>query len=174
MIMFLEQSASHLCLIHWGLANLALCHHIISHNYRQTYSCMLWQSFSQPFKTFFIRTLFVDQSKLGASTETLHLHDVLNLRSKMVSRVGSGVSVMLTWFIFSCPHNLSLPSIQNNHPVLEYRDKLFTHSNQKPASKERIQHQGIVKLSLSPASSNAPTLTHSLSLFILLTYTSAQ
>lgn len=45
-----------------------------------------------------------------------------------------------------CPHLLY-------KPVLEYRDKLFTHSNQKPASKERIHHQGMVKLSLSLSAS---------------------
>lgn len=32
-------------------------------------------------------------------------------------------------------------------PVLEYRDKLFTHSNQKPGSKERVHQQGTVHLS---------------------------
>lgn len=76
----------------------------------------------------------------------------------MVGRAGGDVRMMLTWFIFFMP--LSLPSSflftsrTNNRPVLEYRDKLFTHSNQKPASKERIQHQGRVTLSPSPASAH--------------------
>lgn len=52
-------------------------------------------------------------------------------------------------------------------PVLEYRDKLFTHSHQKPASKERIHHQGIVKVSLSlcqsPSLSEAPSSFSTLS-----------
>lgn len=69
----------------------------------------------------------------------------------MVSRVGGDVRVMLTlFFFFYAPLPALLFSLYPLHkPVLEYRDKLFTHSNQKPASKERIQQQGIVKLSPS-------------------------
>ncbi|XP_062241080.1 myotubularin-related protein 13 isoform X1 [Platichthys flesus] len=42
------------------------------------------------------------------------------------------------------PVHLDIPfSNSFTRGVLEYRDKLFTHSNQKPASKERIPHPGM-------------------------------
>ncbi|CAG5856281.1 unnamed protein product [Menidia menidia] len=42
------------------------------------------------------------------------------------------------------PVHLDLPfSSSFTRGVLEYKDKLFTHSNQKPATKERIHHPGI-------------------------------
>lgn len=82
------------------------------------------------------------------------------LWSEMVSRVGGeDVCMMLTFFFFHAPLPALIFSLYLLYkPVLEYRDKLFTHSNQKPASKERVNPQGIVKLSLSPQ--NAPFLTH--------------
>lgn len=43
-----------------------------------------------------------------------------------------------------CDTDIMLPSFS----VLEYKDKLFTHSNPKPTAKERILDQGIVKLPL--------------------------
>ncbi|PWA17155.1 hypothetical protein CCH79_00010373 [Gambusia affinis] len=42
-----------------------------------------------------------------------------------------------------------LSPVPNNHPVLEYRDKLFTHSNQKPATKERIHNQALLWSAMS-------------------------
>uniref|UniRef100_A0A3Q3GT22 SET binding factor 2 n=1 Tax=Labrus bergylta TaxID=56723 RepID=A0A3Q3GT22_9LABR len=42
------------------------------------------------------------------------------------------------------PVHLDLPfSNSFTRGVLEYRDKLFTHSHQKPASKKRLEHQGM-------------------------------
>ncbi|XP_053720705.1 myotubularin-related protein 13 isoform X1 [Synchiropus splendidus] len=42
------------------------------------------------------------------------------------------------------PVHLDLPFANSfTRGVLEYRDKLFTHSHQKPATKEKIQHQGM-------------------------------
>ncbi|XP_071344585.1 myotubularin-related protein 13 isoform X1 [Trachinotus anak] len=42
------------------------------------------------------------------------------------------------------PVHLDIPfSNSFTRGVLQYRDKLFTHSNQKPASKEKIHHQGM-------------------------------
>uniref|UniRef100_A0A4W6E388 SET binding factor 2 n=1 Tax=Lates calcarifer TaxID=8187 RepID=A0A4W6E388_LATCA len=42
------------------------------------------------------------------------------------------------------PVHLDIPfSNSFTRGVLEYRDKLFTHSNQKPAAKERVHHQGM-------------------------------
>lgn len=122
-------------------------------------------------KTFFILSLYRDQSKsltLNCNSSFAWLF--------LVSSVAGDVRAMLTWFIFFMP--LSLPSSSvstsctNNHPVLEYRAKLFTHSNQKPASKERIHQQGIVKLSLlaSPLKTLHFFLTHPLSLILLPLY----
>uniref|UniRef100_A0A8C4EG36 SET binding factor 2 n=1 Tax=Dicentrarchus labrax TaxID=13489 RepID=A0A8C4EG36_DICLA len=47
------------------------------------------------------------------------------------------------YFKMNGNNTLSNRSLIGLSPVLEYRDKLFTHSNQKPASKERIHHQGV-------------------------------
>lgn len=133
-----EQMIKHSVTLQGGAASQALCLHVITHSHGQTYSCMLWQSSSW--------------SWYNSVCVTLHLHAFFFLWSEVACRW----CMMLTWFIFSVP--LSLPSsslyfpVQNQPSVLQYRDKLFTHSNQKPANKERIQHQGIVKLSLSPTS----------------------
>uniref|UniRef100_A0AAQ6AM32 SET binding factor 2 n=1 Tax=Amphiprion ocellaris TaxID=80972 RepID=A0AAQ6AM32_AMPOC len=47
------------------------------------------------------------------------------------------------YFKMNGNNTLSNRSLIGLSPVLEYRDKLFTHSNQKPASKERIHNQGM-------------------------------
>lgn len=68
---------------------------------------------------------------------------------------GALVPLILTWFIFFFfpiplfPPVLILCLYLVYDPVLEYRDKLFTHSNQKPGSKERVHQQGTVHLSHS-------------------------
>uniref|UniRef100_A0A668AK12 SET binding factor 2 n=1 Tax=Myripristis murdjan TaxID=586833 RepID=A0A668AK12_9TELE len=47
------------------------------------------------------------------------------------------------YFKMNGSSTLSNRSIIGLSPVLGYKDKLFTHSNQKPASKGRIQNQGV-------------------------------
>ncbi|CDQ90272.1 unnamed protein product [Oncorhynchus mykiss] len=51
------------------------------------------------------------------------------------------------YFKLNGSNSLSNRSLIGLSPVLGYRDKLFTHSNQKPATKGIIQNQGIVKMS---------------------------
>lgn len=69
------------------------------------------------------------------------------------SGFGALVPLILTWFIFFSYSPFSPVLILCLYlvydPVLEYRDKLFTHSNQKPGSKERVHQQGTVHLSHS-------------------------
>ncbi len=52
--------------------------------------------------------------------------------------------VFCFYFLFLC----ATDSCTFNLPVLGYRDKLFTHSNQKASSKGRIHNQGIVSVLL--------------------------
>jgi len=51
--------------------------------------------------------------------------------------------VFCFYFLFPCA---TTNSCTLNLPVLGYRDKLFTHSNQKASAKGRIPNQGIVSL----------------------------
>ena len=138
---FHVQKVSHLFVIE---RNNTLCFISINHNYGQSYSCMKSQSFSwsSNIKLMWTGPVFDLQLKLFIC---------MFLWSETVNINSGDVRMMLTWFIFSMPLSLPSSSIStsctNNHPVLEYRDKLFTQSNQKPASKERMQQQGIVKLS---------------------------
>uniref|UniRef100_A0A3Q3EZT4 SET binding factor 2 n=1 Tax=Kryptolebias marmoratus TaxID=37003 RepID=A0A3Q3EZT4_KRYMA len=47
------------------------------------------------------------------------------------------------YFKMNGNNTLSNRSLIGLSPVLEYKDKLFTHSNPKPASKERVHNQGM-------------------------------
>lgn len=92
-------------------------------------------------------------SNLWPSTVTLNLnmHDCF-YGLKRLAGLGVCEAEMSVWCwrdFFPLIFFLYLP-YTTTYPVLEYRDKLFTHSNQKPASKERIHNQGIVKLSATP------------------------
>jgi hypothetical protein len=69
---------------------------------------------------------------------------------RYVAPTVGGLSVC--WYVMSiwwCDLSVPFSSSPRTHclPVLGYRDKLFTHSNQKPATKGIIQNQGIVKMS---------------------------
>lgn len=129
--------------------------HPINHNIRQTHIHACHHSHAHDDSK--IKTLFLPSHSGTVQTLSLELLAcVLPLRFERVSRVRCScpfdpdVFCFLFFFPYSpFPPVLILCLYLVYDPVLEYRDKLFTHSNQKPGSKERVHQQGTVHLSHS-------------------------
>uniref|UniRef100_A0A4W6E6P6 SET binding factor 2 n=1 Tax=Lates calcarifer TaxID=8187 RepID=A0A4W6E6P6_LATCA len=80
-------------------------------------------------------------SSTGVNPQHVSCFEVVSLeQEKYLQAILDSIPI---YFKMNGNNTLSNRSLIGLSPVLEYRDKLFTHSNQKPAAKERVHHQGM-------------------------------